>query len=184
MIKRIKSFQTDSLMSDEGFRHFVERAESEILRGISTISVLKIIDDHSPEGIYGYQLLKELENTTKQMLIIEEGTLYPILKKLEKDELIQSQRKTVNNRLRKYYFITPKGQLIQNHLTGFFNKLIESMSTLFEMHVELHENNFFCPNCANKIDVSQQEVRFCEVCGFNLEGLIGNEPSKEENHHE
>lgn len=77
------------------------------------------------------------------MLIIEEGTLYPLLKKLEKDALIQAERKIVNNRPRKYYYITPKGRRIQNHLTGFFNKLIESMSTLFEMKVELHDTNFF-----------------------------------------
>lgn len=184
MIKRIKSFQSDSLMSDSDFRNFVEKAESEILRGISTISVLKIIDNHSIEGIYGYRILQELEVTTKKMLIIEEGTLYPLLKKLEKDALIQAERKIVNNRPRKYYYITPKGRRIQNHLTGFFNKLIESMSTLFEMKVELHDTNFFCPNCANIIDISQPDVRFCEVCGLNLEGYIANNKTMEENQNE
>lgn len=167
-------------MSDTEFRAFVEKAESEILRGISTISVLKIIAAHSSEGIYGYKILQELEQTTKQMLIIEEGTLYPLLKKLEKDGLIEAERKVVDNRPRKYYFITIKGSRIQNHLTGFFNKLIESMSDLFEMKVKLSESNFFCPNCANRIDTSIPDIRFCEVCGLNLEGYLGSIQPQEE----
>ncbi len=155
-------------MSSEDFRAFVEKSESEVLRGISTIVVLKIIDDSGSEGIYGYKILQTLEEATKRMLVIEEGTLYPLLKKLEKDNLVNSEKKRVNNRPRKYYAITEEGHQIQNHLNGFLSKLIESMGSFLDMSVELHETKYlFCPNCANKISVDD-EARYCEVCGMNL----------------
>ncbi|MHA1518718.1 MAG: PadR family transcriptional regulator [Promethearchaeota archaeon] len=169
MIKRIKQFQPEALMSSDDFRAFVEKAESEVLRGISTIVVLKIIDDSGAEGIYGYKILQTLEKATKQMLVIEEGTLYPLLKKLEKDNLVSSEKKRVSNRPRKYYFITEEGRAIQNHLNGFLTKLIESMGSFLDMNVELHETQFFyCPNCANKIDTRDNDAQYCEVCGMNL----------------
>ena len=146
MIKRIKQFQPQALMSSEEFRNFVEKSESEVLRGISTIVVLKIVDESGSEGIYGYKILQTLEEATKQMLVIEEGALYPLLKKLEKDNLVASDKKRVNNRPRTYYKITEKGHKIQNHLNGFLSKLIESMGSFFDMQVELHETkHIFCP---------------------------------------
>ena len=172
MIKRVKQFQPEALMNLPRFRAFVEKSESEILRGISTVSVLHLIDQHGEEGIYGYLLLRELEVTTKHMLVIEEGTLYPQLKKLEKEGLVKSERKAVDGRQRKYYIITEEGSKIQNHLTGFFTKLVESMSELLEIKVQLSERDFlYCPNCANKIDLSDPDIKFCEVCGLNIEDL-------------
>ena len=173
MIKRVKQFQPQALISSEKFRAYVEKSESEILRGISTLTVLKIIEQHSPKGTYGYQLLKEIEEASKHMLVIEEGTLYPLLKKLVKEGLVETiTRTSEQGRKRKYYFITLEGSKVSNHLNGFFSKLIESISGLFDIGVELSEKYFFCPNCANKIDIRDEDTRFCEVCGFNLEGII------------
>lgn len=172
MIRQVKQFQNGALISSETYRDFVQKTQSEILRGISTVVVLKIISEHAQEGIYGYLLLRELEDSTKKTLVIEEGTLYPLLKKLEKDGVIRSEKKDVNGRSRKYYFITPEGQKIQNHLTGFFSKLIESMSELMEYNVALPEINvLFCPNCANKIDTKDPDSHYCEVCGLNIQNL-------------
>lgn len=182
MIKRVKQFQPKALISSESFRGFVEKSESEILRGISTLTVLKIIEQHSPKGTYGYEMLKEIEKASKNMLVIEEGTLYPLLKKLVKDGLIETTtRSSEQGRKRKYYFITDEGSKISNHLNGFFSKLIESVSGLFDIGVKLSEEYYFCPNCANKIDIRDTDTRFCEVCGFNLEGIIhGSKHKKKE----
>ena len=133
------------------------------------------------EGVYGYELLKELEEKTKSMLVIEEGTLYPLLRNLEKAELLTSNRKTVNNRRRKYYYITPEGKKVQRHLNGFFAKLIESMSELLEINVQLKEEGFlYCPNCANKVDLTDLDVKFCEVCGLNIESYINSTNQKKQ----
>lgn len=54
---------------------------------------------------YGYQIIKDIG----EVISIAESTLYPILKRLEKKELITSQNQIYNNRVRRYYHITPEG---------------------------------------------------------------------------
>jgi PadR family transcriptional regulator, regulatory protein PadR len=173
MIKRVKQFQPDVEINSASFRAFAEKSESEILRGISTLTALRIIEQTGTTGIYGYKILKEIDKTTKNMLVIEEGTLYPLLKKLVKEGLIDTVNKTSDQgRKRIYYFITDAGKRVNNHLSGFFSKLIESLSELFEIGVQLPEKYYFCPNCANKIDTREKHSQYCGICGFNLEGLI------------
>lgn len=57
------------------------------------------------EDSYGYKLI----NDTKDIIEISESTLYPILRRLEENELLTSYTRSYNGRLRKYYRITNKG---------------------------------------------------------------------------
>lgn len=171
MFRNIKTYREGALIEDEQIKSYVESFESELLRGISTLSALSIIQSHPDEGIYGYQLLKELEQETGRTLIIEEGTLYPILRKLERDELVVSERKDSGGRPRKYYKLTNKGTELYQHMVGFFSKLLEAITPLMDIEIRLPEKKFiYCPNCTNKIP-QEAEVRFCNICGLNIEGL-------------
>jgi PadR family transcriptional regulator PadR len=170
MIKRVREFSPTALLGLK--REFLENFESEILRGISTLAVMSIINQHGNQGgTYGYQILKDLEEKTGSMLIIEDGTLYPILKKLEREGLLESYKQKVGGRSRRYYKLTTEGWQIYNHIQGFFTKLVESMSGLFDISVVLKERYFYCPNCMNRIDLSD-EPRFCESCGLNIEQQV------------
>jgi PadR family transcriptional regulator PadR len=143
--------------------------ESEINRGISTICILSVINNSGEIGVHGYQISKDLEEQTNYMLIIEEGTLYPLLRKLEEDGLIKSRREE-GGRRRKYYSLTTYGKKVFNYLTGFYSKLIEAISSLFDVNVDLKQDRyFFCPMCANKITLSSTELKFCDACGYNFE---------------
>ncbi|MCG3256934.1 MAG: helix-turn-helix transcriptional regulator [Candidatus Heimdallarchaeota archaeon] len=171
MFRNIKTYREGALIEDEQIKSYVESFESELLRGISTLSALSIIQRHPDEGIYGYQLLKELEQETGRTLIIEEGTLYPILRKLERDGLVVSERKDSGGRPRKYYKLTNKGTELYQHMVGFFSKLLEAITPLMDIEIKLPEKKFiYCPNCTNKIP-QEAEVRFCNICGLNIEGL-------------
>ncbi len=171
MFRNIKTYREGALIEDKQIKSYVESFESELLRGISTLSALSIIQRHPDEGIYGYQLLKELEQETGRTLIIEEGTLYPILRKLERDELVVSERKDSGGRPRKYYKLTNKGTELYQHMVGFFSKLLEAITPLMDIEIKLPEKKFiYCPNCTNKIP-QEAEVRFCNICGLNIEGL-------------
>ncbi len=171
IIKRVKELGPSALIASKEFRNFVEKFESEINRGISTLCILSIINQAGDEGIYGYKILKELEEQTNDMLVIEEGTLYPLLRKLERDKLIKSEQRKYSGRPRKYYFMTENGLKIYNHINGFFTKLTESISPLMDMNVNLKEDYIYCPNCANKIDISKEDFNFCEICGLNIQDL-------------
>lgn len=172
MLKKVKSFHPEALIGDDHFRTYVESFESELLRGISTVTVLQILKRYPDEGIYGYQLLKQLEEETNNVLIIEEGTLYPLLRKMEKDGVLTSEKKELTGRPRRYYILTDAGHKLLNHMTGFFAKLLEAISPLMEFGIDLPEDEFmYCPNCANQIKLDV-EAKYCEVCGIFVEELI------------
>ena len=162
MIKRVKGL-------DPEFKDYAIKFESEINRGISTLCILSVINQFGDDGVHGYQISKDLEDQTNEMLVIEEGTLYPILRKLEGENLIKSERENTG-RKRKFYFITDYGRRIYNYLSGFFSKLTEAIGPLFDVKVNLKpEKYLFCPTCANKIELTNLELRFCDVCGHNIE---------------
>ncbi len=171
MFRNTKSFHPDALIGTENFRSLVESFESELLRGINTLAILSIIKRHGKIGIYGYQIIKELEQETNNLMIIEEGTLYPLLRKLEKEKVLNSHSRTDTGRLRKYYTMTEMGLLLHNHLMGFFAKLMESSSSLMYFKVTLESNDLYCPNCANHITLDSDEINFCNICGYPLSNI-------------
>ncbi len=169
MIKRVKELRPNAPIGTEQYRTSVEGFESEILRGINTLVILRVIERHGSEGSYGYQILKDLEEQTNKLLVIEEGTLYPILRKLEKENLLSSTKRDAAGRERKYYMLTLEGTRIYNHMMGFTAKLIEAIAPMADMRVMLDQRFFYCPNCANKIDLSTGSPRLCDVCGLTIE---------------
>jgi len=172
VIKRIENPGPKSLIAvDSKFKDYIEKFESEINRGISTLCVLQIIKNSGETGTYGYQILKDLKDETNNLLVIEEGTLYPLLRKLKDQELIGFQSLEVDGRLRKNYFITENGRKVLNRMEGFYSILTEAISPLFDVNVKLMDRYLYCPDCANKIDLSDKGSNYCEVCGKNIEEL-------------
>ncbi|MFX0001649.1 MAG: PadR family transcriptional regulator [Candidatus Hodarchaeota archaeon] len=169
MIKRVRELDSKALIASQEFRDFVEKQETEINRGISSLCILSIIIQAGKEGSHGYKILKDLTDQTNEMLVIEEGTLYPILRKLEEDNIIKSEREE-SGRRRKFYRVTEYGKKVFNHLAGFYSKLSEAIAPLFDININLKSEKYlFCPMCANKIELSNLELRFCDVCGNNIE---------------
>ena len=101
-----------------------------------------------------------------------------MLRNLEKWEsksinlsLIKSDKryKDTDDRPRKYYSITPDGEKILSHLEGFFLKLLEAIAELNDFQIILNDEKYiFCSNCKNKVDNSDKNAQFCEICGFKL----------------
>jgi len=169
MIKRVRELDSKALIASQEFRDYVEKQETEINRGISSLCILTILIQAGEDGSHGYKILKDLTEQTNEMLIIEEGTIYPILRKLEEDNIIKSEREE-SGRRRKFYSITEYGKKIFNHLAGFYSKLTEAIAPLFDVNVNLKSEKYiFCPMCANKIELTSVELRFCDVCGHNIE---------------
>jgi len=60
---------------------------------------------------YGYAIVKELNERAEGLLKLGEGTIYPVLHRLEEKKLITARwRFAENNRERKYYRLSPKGR--------------------------------------------------------------------------
>lgn len=62
---------------------------------------------------YGYEMIMELARRSDNTFQLKEGTLYPILHKLEKDRMVDAfERETDSGRMRRYYRLTRKGELL------------------------------------------------------------------------
>ncbi len=86
--------------------------EVELRRGVLSLAILSQLQ--SPQ--YGYSLLQSL---TEKNVEIDAGTLYPMLRRLEKQGVLTSDWDTTESRPRKYYVLSETGK-------GLFTALIES----------------------------------------------------------
>ena len=69
-------------------------------------TIILLVLHHLKEKTYGYSLLQEL---SLYDIPIEAGTLYPLLRRLEKQELLSSDWDTSEARPRKYYYLNDQG---------------------------------------------------------------------------
>jgi DNA-binding PadR family transcriptional regulator len=80
---------------------------------------------------YGYQIIQELRGKSDGQLSVAEGTLYPVLKKMEAKKWIESDWKTADSgRERKYYKLTSEGKKEleeQYSQWNFINELIHKL---------------------------------------------------------
>ena len=76
----------------------------ELRRGVIALAVLSQLEEEQ----YGYSLLKLLSD---QGLVIDQGTLYPLMRRLEAHGLLQSAWRIADEaRPRRYYVISPQGR--------------------------------------------------------------------------
>lgn len=61
------------------------------------------------QDLYGYQMIHELKRRSDHTFQMKEGTLYPVLKKLENAGAVTSYQADVDGRTRKYYHLTRAG---------------------------------------------------------------------------
>lgn len=83
------------------------KLNKELLKGSTELLVLSVIEN---ENMYGYQMIKELKMKSENVFEFQEGTLYPILHKLEEKRWISSYWDEVVGKKRKYYAITTEGK--------------------------------------------------------------------------
>lgn len=79
------------------------------MSGSSQMLVLAILAE---KPYYGYELIKTLKQRSNDTFDMKEGTLYPILHKLENDGMVESSNQEVSGRVRKVYAITEKGSRV------------------------------------------------------------------------
>jgi len=93
---------------------------NELRRGMIVLAVLSQLDEEQ----YGYSLLKRL---SEQGLELDQGTLYPLLRRLEAQGLLQSNWNVEGSRPRRYYVISPEGQELLPRLKEEWNNIVSMM---------------------------------------------------------
>lgn len=82
---------------------------TEMNRGFLQVLVLVLLE----KNMYGYAMVKQLETRGYE---VEENTLYPLLRRLEKKGLIKSKWDVSKDRPRKFYVVTKEGRDVRAQL--------------------------------------------------------------------
>lgn len=97
----------------------------ELRRGTITIGVLSQLF----EPQYGYSLVTLL---AEKGMAVEAGTLYPLLRRLEKQGLLESRWNTDESRPRKYYLLSETGRHVYDKLCVEWQAIADGMAKLME----------------------------------------------------
>lgn len=110
-------------MSESDVAGIIENIQHEMRRGALVLAVLTQME--RPQ--YGYSLIQALN---EQGLVIEQNTLYPLMRRLEKQGLLDSIWQVESNRPRRYYQISQLGMEVRDELINEWKTLGKTMSSL------------------------------------------------------
>jgi PadR family transcriptional regulator PadR len=97
----------------------------ELRRGVIVLAVLSRLDQEQ----YGYSLLKQLSELG---LDLDQGTLYPLLRRLESQGLLQSVWKLEEAHPRRYYVISEAGREMLPRLNEEWTKIVSMMKKMLK----------------------------------------------------
>ena len=103
----------------------VPKVELELRRGVLVLAVLSRLRDAQ----YGYSLRQAL---AQRGMPIEEGTLYPLLRRLEGQGLLASEWRVEEGPPRRYYRLNDAGEALLAELTAVWSSLVGTMAGLLE----------------------------------------------------
>ena len=102
----------------------VQNMMLELRRGTLSIAVLSQLSKEE----YGYSLLKALAD---KGLDVDQSTLYPLLRRLESQGLLQSDWRIVDDaRPRRYYVISTQGKAVLTKLKKEWSDMTETISKM------------------------------------------------------
>ena len=99
------------------------RLEQELRRGVLILAVLSQLKASQ----YGYSLRQLLGN---QGMPIEEGTLYPLLRRMEEQGLLSSEWKIEDGPPRRYYVRTAHGERVFSELSADWRTLVAKLEKM------------------------------------------------------
>lgn len=107
----------------------------DVWQGTLSLMVLKTLDVLGP--LHGYGIARRIEETSRNRLALNYGTLYPALLKLEQEGYIASEwGASENNRRAKFYSLTPAGRRQLARETKEWNQTADLIAAFFALTPE------------------------------------------------
>jgi DNA-binding PadR family transcriptional regulator len=97
----------------------------ELLKGTLSVIILKLLSER--DRMYGYEMYQEVKALSNGKILLKDGSLYPALQKMTVDGLLAFKEENVGGRMRKYYYLTRKGQ---KEKVAHMNELKDFIGTL------------------------------------------------------
>jgi PadR family transcriptional regulator PadR len=104
----------------------------ELRRGVIVLAVLSQCNQEQ----YGYSLMKSL---SEKGLEVDQGTLYPLLRRLEAQGFLNSNWRLEDPRPRRYYVISPQGQKLFPRLIDEWESMVSMMRRMLD-NIEENKN--------------------------------------------
>jgi PadR family transcriptional regulator PadR len=115
----------------------VKALDRELKRGTLEMILLKLL---SERRMYGYELISTLEKRGGKAFQLKEGTLYPVLYRLENAGLIEPEWETQDRGVpRKYYRLTPAGDKQLGNLIQEWEGFSAAVNSILEWEGESDE---------------------------------------------
>ena len=89
--------------------------------------VLAVVSQED-EGTYGYKITQDV----RKVIDVSESTLYPVLRRLQKDECLEVYDQAIDGRNRRYYKITELGRVQLNLYRSEWGSYSRKISRIFE----------------------------------------------------
>jgi PadR family transcriptional regulator PadR len=109
--------------------------KTDVLQGTLALMVLKTLDVLGP--LHGYGLARRIEQISGDLLAVNQGTLYPVLLKLEQEGAIESEwGASENNRRARFYNLTKAGRKALQSETQDWQQTAAIIARFFEIKSE------------------------------------------------
>ena len=103
------------------------KGKTNFINGVPELLVLELL---SRREMYGYELVRAIQQQSSEAFHFGEGCIYPYLHYLEQNRLIGSRRKIVEGRSRVYYSLTKKGRKRLAELTKEWKRVAEGVALI------------------------------------------------------
>jgi transcriptional regulator len=111
------------------------KEKPDVLQGTLALMVLKTLDVLGPQ--HGYGIARRIEQISGDILALNQGTLYPLLLKLEHEGAIASEwGASENNRRPRFYRLTAIGRKQLQTETRDWNQTAAIIARFFEVQAE------------------------------------------------
>lgn len=101
------------------------RKDSDYLNGVPELLLLRLL---ARQAMYGYELVQGIRHLTGGVLSFGEGSVYPILHRLEAEGMIRGGREAVGGRTRVVYRLTPAGTSRLEAATGRWEQVTAAVA--------------------------------------------------------
>ena len=104
---------------------------TELLKGTLQTIILKVLADNGK--MYGYEITQRVKQLSEDKIQLTEGSLYPILHKLESTGLLSTEVVFIGKRKRKYYKLTEPGNALMAEKIDEFKEFIKTVSFVLQL---------------------------------------------------